>query len=171
MKVPCEKVNREKMYLSCIVHGIQIHELSKLRITNMEVNVLNNEETVDKNFLEQYKCLLCYKAPYDTFVYFYYNFPEYFKLYPPENSVQHVFNFKYPYEIKISFQDEKKKVKQLIFKITGFFPGRLITNIIKDDGLSFYNYGTSIEYVMTFEENEILVKAKEEYNKYKNYFN
>ena len=161
MKVPCEKVNIKKLYLSYILYGIQIHKLSKLRIIKTEAKVLYDEDVQDEEFLENFKCLLCYKAPEDKFVYFYYNFPEYYELCKKTNSVQQDKKFKYPYEIKMSFQDENEKVKMLIFTITGFYSCGLITNIIQNNGLVFYRYGTAIDYIMTLEEKEIISKIKE----------
>ncbi len=161
MQVPCEKVNSKKMYLSRILYGVHTHKFSKLKIIKIEAKVLYDENIQDKQFMEQYKCLLCYKAPEDTLVYFYYNFREYYELLKRINAVQKDKNFKYPYEIKISFQDENGKVKILIFTIIGFYNVGLITKIIRNDGLAFYNYGTSIDYIMSLEEKEILSEIKE----------
>ena len=62
------------MYLSYLLYGIEIHEFSKLKIKDVKVDLLNNN---DKDLANKYLCLLNYKFPFDTLVYFYFNFPEY----------------------------------------------------------------------------------------------
>ena len=160
MKVPCEQTNIYKMYLSVMLYGIQIHRLSKLRITNIEVDILNKEKIPDKKFLEQYKCLLCYKVPDDTSVYFYYNFPDYYKLYP-KKTPNKPSDLECPYEIKINFKDENENDKKLIVRITGFSSSGLNTSIINEDGLTFVRYEEPIDCIMTLEEKEIILNLKD----------
>ena len=160
MRVPCEETNIYKLYLSCVIYGIEVHHLSKLKITNIEVDILNKEKIPDKKFLEQYRCL-CYKDPYDILVYFYYNLEDYYKLYPQNKNCVEEINLECPYEIKIELKDERGIKRKLIVKITGLFSCGLNTSIIEDGGLAFFRYGTPIVYIMTLEEKELLTNLKE----------
>ena len=57
----------------CLLYGIEIHELFKFKIDSK-----NSNENDD--LLKEYFNMLCYRIP-DSAIYFYYNFPEYQRLY------------------------------------------------------------------------------------------
>ena len=171
MEVPHEKNRSDKMYLSYLLYGIEIHELSKLKIKDVKADLLNNN---DKDSVDKYLCLLNYKFPFNTLVYFYFNFPEQYKIYPEDKQRNKgKIIFQYPYEVKNNFIDnEKNEIKRSIINITGYDYIGLIAEIIDDGGLAFNRYG-KISYVMTHEEDEKLKKLKEQYDeldKYKEYF-
>ena len=58
MEVPHEKNTSDKMYLSYLLYGIEIHEFSKLKIKHFKADLLNNN---DKDSVDKYLCLLNYK--------------------------------------------------------------------------------------------------------------
>ena len=66
---------------------------------------------------------------------------------------------------------KKNEEKKIIFDILGFNSFGFIINMINNGGFAFYNYGTSINYIMTHEEDEKLKRVKLEHDKYKQYFN
>ena len=174
MKVPYEENSSDpdKEFLSFMQYGLQIHELCKLKIDNIKIKLKNTNG--NENSLLEYYNLLCYRVPNDSGVYFYFNFHKYYRLYPGQlESGEFNKKFPYPYEITLDITDKEKEENnklELVFTIIGYNEFGLHIDMIKNKGLALYHSHGTVYSIMTEEQNQKLIKIKEEYNKYKKYF-